>query len=233
MKKILICAATKIELEPIYEALFKKKCDENKICVEEFYNIQLHFAITGIGIMPTIYNLLKLIQKSDYDVALNIGLAGSFNSKKITIGHTVNIVEEILGDFGVTDNENFKTVFEIGLLDKNTPPFKNGKLINPYNFEVAKNYVTHSNIRSLTVCNVSGEMEQIKFRRAKFKAEVENMEGAGFFYVMLNEQIPFMEVRAISNIIEPRNKENWNILKALSSLQETIKLMILDIANSI
>ena len=53
------------------------------------------------------------------------------------------------------------------------------------------------------------------------------MEGAAFFYICSGEKIPFLALRSISNRVEPRNKNNWNIPLALDNLSEKLKEIIL------
>jgi futalosine hydrolase len=48
------------------------------------------------------------------------------------------------------------------------------------------------------------------------------MEGATFFYICCRENIPFLALRAISNKVELRNKNNWNIALALNNLSEKL-----------
>jgi futalosine hydrolase len=48
------------------------------------------------------------------------------------------------------------------------------------------------------------------------------MEGATFFYICSREDIPFLALRAISNKVESRNKNNWNIDLALHNLSEKL-----------
>ena len=55
------------------------------------------------------------------------------------------------------------------------------------------------------------------------------MEGAAFFYVCLQEKIPFLQIRSISNYVEKRNKSNWNIPLAIDNLN----VVLLDIINSL
>ena len=52
----------------------------------------------------------------------------------------------------------------------------------------------------------------------KYHPDIETMEGAAFFYVCSREKIPFMALRAVSNIVEPRDREKWNIELALANL---------------
>jgi futalosine hydrolase len=44
------------------------------------------------------------------------------------------------------------------------------------------------------------------------------MEGAAFFYICASEKIPFVALRGISNMVERRNKNKWNIPLALDNL---------------
>jgi futalosine hydrolase len=56
----------------------------------------------------------------------------------------------------------------------------------------------------------------------KFDADIETMEGAAFFYSCLQLKIPFLQIRAISNFVEPRDKSKWNIPLALENLSTEI-----------
>jgi futalosine hydrolase len=53
------------------------------------------------------------------------------------------------------------------------------------------------------------------------------MEGAAFFYVCSKEKIPFLALRSVSNRVEPRDKEKWNIHLALDNLSEKLKEVLL------
>jgi nucleoside phosphorylase len=44
------------------------------------------------------------------------------------------------------------------------------------------------------------------------------MEGGAFFYCCLKSKVPFIEIRAISNIVATRNREAWNIPLAVGNL---------------
>jgi futalosine hydrolase len=53
------------------------------------------------------------------------------------------------------------------------------------------------------------------------------MEGATFFYICSMENIPFLALRAISNRVEKRNRDNWNITLALKNLSEKLNDVLL------
>jgi futalosine hydrolase len=44
------------------------------------------------------------------------------------------------------------------------------------------------------------------------------MEGAAFMHACLISNVPFAQVRAVSNIVEKRNREAWNLGEAIGNL---------------
>ena len=44
------------------------------------------------------------------------------------------------------------------------------------------------------------------------------MEGAAFFLACLLSEVPFLEIRSISNFVEPRNREAWDLPLAIDNL---------------
>ena len=52
------------------------------------------------------------------------------------------------------------------------------------------------------------------------------MEGAACFMVCEKFEIPCIQIRAISNKVEKRNKENWNLDLAISNLNTEVEKII-------
>jgi futalosine hydrolase len=46
------------------------------------------------------------------------------------------------------------------------------------------------------------------------------MEGAAVFYVCLNENIPVLQIRSISNYVEDRDTTKWDIPLAIKQLNK-------------
>jgi futalosine hydrolase len=65
---------------------------------------------------------------------------------------------------------------------------------------------------------VHGNDKTIKIIEDKYKADTENMEGLAFYYVLKLINKPGIEIRSISNYVEKRNKDNWNIKDAVTNL---------------
>jgi futalosine hydrolase len=169
--------------------------------------------------------LTSLLSKEKYDLIINPGIAGSYNDN-IKIGDVVYVATEQFGDVGVDDNGGFRTLFEMGYTDLGNAPFTNGKLCNPVSNLKYKSLVNLPKVNGLTVNLVSGNEGDIEKKISKFSADIESMEGAGIFYVCLLQNVPFIEIRAISNKVEPRNVKNWNVPLAIMKLSEiTANLM--------
>jgi futalosine hydrolase len=62
----------------------------------------------------------------------------------------------------------------------------------------------------------------IKFYKQKFHPVTESMEGAALHYVCLMENIPFIQLRSISNYIGERNKKKWDMKDSIVNLNETL-----------
>ena len=205
---LLIIAATVREVEPLQMNLFSGKINRNKVdCL-----------ITGIGMMAATYQLTKTVRKNSYQLIINTGIGGSFR-EDLKPGTVVEVVKEQFADFGIDDNGIFRAVFEEKFIERNDFPFQDGALTNP----VEHNFTQHLlNVAGVTVNISTGSDERIKAIKEKFNPDIESMEGAAIFYVALQEHIPFVEIRAVSNIVEPRNKKNWKISLAIENLNSTL-----------
>jgi futalosine hydrolase len=56
----------------------------------------------------------------------------------------------------------------------------------------------------------------------RLQPDIESMEGAAFFASCMVHRVPCLQLRAVSNRVEPRNREAWNIPLALNRLQESL-----------
>jgi futalosine hydrolase len=177
--------------------------------------------VTGVGMPDTIYNLTKLLTTKKYDFVIQAGIAGSFN-KSIAIGEVVMVHSEAFADMGAEDHENFINVFDLGLVQADEHPYTCGRLLAP-SLPLA---VDLKKVSGITLNTTSGNQQTIDKLAARFAADVESMEGASFFYTCLKEGVAFMQVRAISNYVEPRDKSKWNIGLAVHNLNGWLTLWL-------
>jgi len=215
--KILIVAATRFEVKPLLDQVEICSKLEDKFINCRYKNLEIDFLIAGIGMVSTAYYTGKKLT-SIYDLALNMGICGSF-SKNLEIGAVVNIVQDHLADLGAEDGEQYLSIKEIGLEGE----------IEMLNETIIKNKALDEipKVCGITVNTAHGNEKSINKVSGKFHPNTESMEGAAFMFVCGNERIPFAQIRAVSNYMERRNKLAWNIPLAIENLNKKV-LEILD-----
>lgn len=218
---ILIVSATTFEVQPLIDQL---ESDFQKLGPYQFQKeaLKIDILISGVGMILTAYSLGKILTQNKYQLAINAGIAGAFN-QGIEIGTVVQVVSEQFGDLGVEEaNASFTSVHQMGLIDANQAPFVNGKLHNPE----ASSFDFLPKVKGISVNKVHGTTQSIEKIQSYFQVDIESMEGAAFFYACLQEEIPFLQIRSISNYVEPRNKDNWDIPVAIQNLNEVLIEMV-------
>lgn len=216
--RIALVSATPFEVGPITAYL-----QQNWTTEQDGYwssdHLQLRQLITGPGIPGTIYGLTCLLHAWPVDLVINAGIAGAFDHS-VSLGTTYQVISERFADLGVEEQDgSFTDLFAMDLLDKDHPPFSNGMLINTQ----AQDFNFLPKAHGLTVNRVSGHPESIDRLRKSYSGDLESMEGAGVFYVCLQEKTPFLAIRTVSNHVEPRQRDKWNISLAIAELNKTIQ----------
>jgi futalosine hydrolase len=78
----------------------------------------------------------------------------------------------------------------------------------------------------LTVATVTGTAARTQALLARFPdAVAEGMEGAGIAAAAQLHRVPFVEIRAISNVVGPRERASWRIADALAALRRAFGTM--------
>ncbi|MCC6326021.1 MAG: futalosine hydrolase [Candidatus Brocadia sp.] len=222
--KLLIVAATFPEIKPLVLSLGEDKANEPGIKTIHYRQASIDILITGVGLMHTAYLMGKILANNTYNLALQFGIAGSFR-KDLAPGMTVNVVEEVVADFGAEDKENFLDATELHLLPPDQFPYHAGKLMNTTP-DSAHGASGLKKAKGISVNKVHGYQDSIDRIIKKYQPDIESMEGAAFFYACLMERIPCLQIRTISNYIEDRNKGRWNVPLAIDNLN-TIALKII------
>jgi len=182
-------------------------------------------AVHGVGILMASFHLQKLCQTRP-DLIIQLGIAGTYRSE-ISLGQTVLVHTEVLGDAGAEDGEDLLSLSELGFVPANDFPFTNAQLVNPHSVLFPPHL---KSVTGLTVNLAAGSQVTIDRRRRKFSPDIETMEGAVLHFMALQFGIPFIQFRGISNIVEPRNRANWQVEKALQSCHQEVSHFIQQLA---
>ncbi len=222
---VLIVSATTLEIKPLLQHLKFISRISSGINRYQYNNMLIDILTTGVGMVPTAFLMGKALQGFQYDAAFNFGIAGSFNTD-LKIGTVVSIDHDQFPELGAENGEYFLSLIDLKLLEENSFPFKNGEL---YNENPIKSKVidTLTKARGITVNRVHGNNQSIQKIRERCNPDTESMEGAAFLYACMIEGVPCSQIRAISNFVEHRNKDKWNIPLAIENLNR----IILEILN--
>ena len=214
---LLLVSATPFEIIPLRQYLdqhFRKKQDGWYTLA----GLNVELLVTGVGMTATAFALGNRLHTQQPELMINVGVAGSFR-KDWELGTVVQIVSEQFGDLGAEDQEGrLLDLFELQLATANEMPFKGGRLLNPD----GANFDFLPKAKGLSVNKVHGSFHHIQLIQDKYEADVESMEGAAFFWAALQLGIPFLEIRALSNYVEPRNRENWQLSLAIERLNDVM-----------
>ncbi len=206
----LILVSTRMEIQPFIEkAGFQVELPLYK---PVYLRDDLSLLISGVGSPATIFHLTSLLSKDSYDRVIQLGVAGSYNPD-IEKGTLVEVGEDCFADLGIDDRGVFTSIFDAGLSDPDLEPFSKGVLVNPLQKATGLPMV-----KGITVNTASGSKELIDQRKSKYFPDIESMEGAAAFFVCLQNSIPIIQVRSISNLVEPRDREAWELDLAIQNL---------------
>lgn len=210
--EIMLVAATSPEIAPALEWL-----QRNEFRTKSGTAVQV--VITGIGSMQTTYRLMEAIHHRRPDAILQAGIAGSF-SHTCPPGSLIIVQEESTGDLGVEENGVFRDIFDMKLQQPGEFPFTDKALLNPYTSTWA--HLDLPFVKGVTVNEVTTSPQRISMLQQNYSAIVESMEGAAFHYVALQQKIPFLQLRAVSNMVGERNKKNWLMKESIAILNQQL-----------
>lgn len=227
--RILIVSATDFETGPLQKKLIPLKQVNNRLTSFLFDSHRIDILVTGIGMVATAFWTSQRLTKKNYNLAINMGIAGSFNPL-IKIGDVINVTSERLPELGAEANEDFLTLADLGLLKENEFPYVSLEMVNDSIIPGTK-LAGLATARGITVNTVHGNEESILKVKELCHPDVESMEGAAFFYSCLIHSIPFVQLRAVSNVVERRERAKWNIPLAINNLTRTVYEVLTDVVE--
>lgn len=182
--------------------------------------------VAGIGPLETAVRLTRRLSENRLDIALviNFGVAGAY------VGSGAGLLDiclaecEVMGDFGICHHESYepfaeqlsvRTVFPLesrylsqagGILKEQNINWKRGLFVT---------------VNGATATSKRGAM-----LRAVHNGLCENMEGGAVARVCEEFDIPCLEVRCVSNMVEDRNLANWQLAAAVQRCGQAVSLLV-------
>jgi futalosine hydrolase len=222
--RFLVVAATPAEVSPFVSALRRQADTGPRVTRYHAAGHEIDTLITGVGMVATASWCSRLLSTERFDVALNLGVCGSFRTD-LEPGTVVHVVSDRLAELGAEDGDAFLTIQQLKLLDDDEFPFRRGRLVNDAPPGIAM-LERLPRVDGITVNTVHGNPGSIARVRARFDPDVESMEGAAFMYACLIHTVPFAQVRAVSNVVERRHRSAWKLKEAVESLSAAARHIV-------
>jgi futalosine hydrolase len=210
--RVIITAATVAEWMPSF-------LEMDKLYTGESQRLKVQFHQSGVGMLSSAVSLTRMVLEDKPDLVIQAGIAGCFDGSA-TLGKVVAINEETLADMGVEEDGKWKDIFDLKLEKSSYHPFERRKLPNPWLSKY--NLLKLPEVSGITINEISTDKERINQFIKKYNPFIESMEGAALHFVCREANIPFIQLRAISNYIGERNKANWKIKEAIDNLNQCL-----------
>lgn len=203
--KILVVVATTKELVPSLRFLHEN---------------QVEYLVTGVGMIATAFALGKHLQGKKYDLILNIGICGSLD-RGTKLGQVIRINQDSIFELGAEDHGDFLSIADIGMgesfFTEQTDKKTNSLLSDLPIFN------------GITVNKIHGSYPSIQKLLDNHSLQTaESMEGAAIFYAARQMALPVLQIRSISNYIEPRNRGAWEMNKAIASINRWLQGFLIE-----
>ncbi|WP_276500468.1 futalosine hydrolase [Terrimonas pollutisoli] len=203
----LLVAATSFEISPFIESY---RNSNNQFPGKH----DLDILITGIGLTASTYSITKQINLKRPDIVIQAGVAGCFD-RNIPLASVFTIRQDRIADLGVMEKNEFRSLFDSGLVPPDHYPHTRGWLVNK---SEAFKKTKLKKVKAISVNEISTQKRRIKFYEESFDPVLESMEGAALHHVCLMEKIEFIQLRSVSNYVGERNKKNWKLQASINSL---------------
>ena len=198
-----------------------------------WYDTPICLAHSGLGKAAAAASAMALICEFMPTALWMFGCGGAYPNSTLQIGDLALADIEIFGDEGVETHLGFQDLEEMGI------PMRNdvrGIVYNKWPVDDAlltwsqpllRSYAETTNRRFgtgpfVTVSACTGTSECGTSLAKRTGGLCENMEGAGASLACRQTDTPFLELRGISNLVEDRNRDSWDLPRGMRSAQEAV-----------
>ncbi|MED1864138.1 futalosine hydrolase [Fictibacillus nanhaiensis] len=180
--------------------------------------------LAGVGPISAGIQTTKALLTKDYDLVINMGIAGGFRDKA-DVGTLVIADEMISGDLGAESPDGFITLDELGF-GAATRIKADSELVMHCLTALKLAGVAVQLGHVLTLSTVTGTSETTKDLQVREPdAVAEAMEGYGVALAAREFGKPVLEIRSISNPIGPRDRSAWRMKEAFDTLERASKVI--------
>jgi futalosine hydrolase len=186
--------------------------------------------VTGIGAVNTAHALSTYFATHPTpSLVIQTGIAGAYVPANVPVGSVLIADTEIYGDAGVLTPDGWRPLEEIGIPLVEAASTRAAR----FNYfpldadlvaravDAAGGLVSRTG-KFLTLAQVTGVRAAGDALFERFGALCESMEGAAAAHVCALHDVPFLEVRGVSNLVEKRDRSKWRIAEAADAAQRAV-----------
>lgn len=172
--------------------------------------------VAGVGTAAAAVRTARALAAAEYALVVSAGIGGGFTGQ--TVGSIVIASEIIAADLGAQTAEGFCSLEKLGF---GTTCYQvENNLAAQITDRLRAAGVSVQTGPILTVSTVTGTRETTHELTERIPgAAAEAMEGFGVATAAHDRGLPILEIRAISNLVGPRDRSSWRIQEALNALQ--------------
>ena len=173
--------------------------------------------VAGVGSVVAAVKTAKELAAAKYSLVISAGIGGGFPGRA-EVGSLVMANEIVVADLGAETLEGFRSVDELGF--GYTQIQTDASLVDRVTRALLVAKIPFTMGPVLTVSTVTGTAAKgVEMAARVAGATAEAMEGFGVGVAAVESGLPVLEMRAISNIVGPRERSKWRIKEALEVLE--------------
>ena len=190
---------------------------------------QVELLVTGMGPVITAASLSSYLALYGSNIAavLPLGVAGAYVDSGLGMLDICRAQQEFLGDFGICVQDGIQD-FDHGFLKPGSPLLFDTDFASRIESVLIDHDIDFKSVNFVTVNCCSGTKTRGEYLREKFAAGCENMEGAAVAMVCQKYNVPCVELRCVSNMVEDRKKENWKLTEAIRKICQVVEIILQD-----
>jgi futalosine hydrolase len=177
---------------------------------------------TGVGKTNAAHGVTLAIERAAPAGILSFGVAGAFPGSGLRVGELAVATAEVYGDEGSFSPAGWLSTRELGFPLAASPA---GPCYNEFPLDRERTAAAArllegagQGVRTgtfVTLSSCSGTDARAAEVESRFGAIAETMEGAAHAHVAALRDLPFLEVRGISNVVEDRDPARWDLPAAI------------------
>lgn len=187
----------------------------------------------GMGKTNAAHGLTALLETQTVRGVIGFGVGGAYAGSGLAVGDVALASRAVYGDDGVDAPGGWLSTEAIGipLAEAADGRIFNEIAVDPDRVEDARQALAASGISArvgplVTVSACSGTSARGAELAARFGGALcEGMEGAALAHVAAIYGVPFLELRAVSNLVEDRDLTRWRLAEAATAAQRAVRVV--------